>query len=1027
MTAILPVLLLMTSLVPAVVTFFLAQHHHVLRNGIQLGGAVLKLGLIVWMLFSVANGAAYEVAFPLAPGLVILLRVDALALLFISLSATLWFLTTVYAIAYFGTKAELSRFFGFFSLCVAATTGLALSGSLISFFIFFELLTLSTWPLVAHKQDKPSLAAARVYLGYALPGSAALLWAIIWLESATGPVLFTEPPDLSGLDPADLRAIFALFIIGVGVKAGLVPLHGWLPAAMAAPAPVSALLHAVAVVKAGAFGVVRVVYDVFGAENMAALGVGVPLAIVASITIIWGSIRALQQNEIKRRLAFSTVSQVSYIVLGAALASPLAMIGGLVHLIHQGLMKITLFFCAGIYDERAGVKRIDGLNGMGPLLPWTSVCFSLAAMGMIGLPPLAGFVSKFYLGLGAIEAGAPWVLGVLLASTLLNAAYFLPILYRLWFLPLAEGVGARSDHRCGHPGGRRPGGQPDQPAGLGHADRHAGVGAMSALYSGSLAPFAVLLWPLLIGMVPIVPRWRDNALRLLPLAPLPALVFALAGAPGAVVFPDLMLGVELAAGPDTALLLGMTAMVWVVAGFYGALTMKRGTEAGIFTGFWCLTLAGNLGVFLAADIITFYLAFAAVSLAAWFLVVHDRTKAAISAGRVYILLAVLGEAALLTGLMIGASAAEDLHVASVRAAFADAPLGSFGVGLLIAGFGIKAGMVPLHVWLSLAHPAAPVAGSAVLSGAIVKAGLIGMVLLVPTETGWGSVLIVLGLTGGFGAALWGLTQRNPKAVLAYSTVSQMGLLLVLVGAGSQGVAYFALHHGLAKGALFLCVGLMMLSSTPSQRWAVLGLAGLVALSVTGLPLTGGALAKLAGKAGISEPLALAMTLSSVTTTLILGWFLARLADLHRAEPARAPPWGWLFAAVLLLAATALAVPWVLWSDEVDLPPDYPIRAANMLEALWPILGGLVLLAVLRRLALPDHPPGDLLNLLRGWTLRPALQLPIGGQGESDRTRPVLRLLLLCKQAEQRLLHWPVSGAALIGTALLLTIIVLYSP
>jgi len=422
MTANLPVLILLSSLVPAVITFFLAQGSHALRNSLNLGGAILKLGLIIWMLFEVADGAVYEASFPLAPGLIILLRVDALALLFISLSATLWFLTTIYAIAYFGTKPELSRFFGFFSLCVASTTGLALSGSLISFFIFFELLTLSTWPLVAHKQDKPSLSAARVYLAYALPGSAALLVAIIWLESATGPVLFTEPPDLSGLDPLSLRAIFALFIIGVGVKAAIVPLHGWLPSAMAAPAPVSSLLHAVAVVKAGAFGVVRVVYDVFGAGNMLELGLSTPLAVIASVTIIWGSVRALQQVEIKKRLAYSTVSQVSYIVLGAALASPLAMIGGLVHLIHQGLMKITLFFCAGIFDERAGVKRIEGLNGLGPRLPWTAACFSLGAMGMIGLPPLAGFVSKFYLGLGALEAGAPWVLAVLAASTLLNAA-----------------------------------------------------------------------------------------------------------------------------------------------------------------------------------------------------------------------------------------------------------------------------------------------------------------------------------------------------------------------------------------------------------------------------------------------------------------------------------------------------------------------------------------------------------------------------------------------------------------------------
>jgi multicomponent Na+:H+ antiporter subunit D len=211
---------------------------------------------------------------------------------------------------------------------------------------------------------------------------------------------------------------------------------------MAAPAPVSALLHAVAVVKAGAFGVIRVVYDVFGVECVAELGVGLPLAVLASITIIWGSIRALQQTEIKKRLAYSTVSQVSYIILGAALASPFAIIGGLAHLVHQGLMKITLFFCAGIYDERAGVRGIEGLDGLGRRMPWTSTCFSLGALGMIGLPPLAGFVTKIYLGIGGLQAGAPWVLAVLGASTLLNAAYFLPLLYRLWFREAAPDVEA---------------------------------------------------------------------------------------------------------------------------------------------------------------------------------------------------------------------------------------------------------------------------------------------------------------------------------------------------------------------------------------------------------------------------------------------------------------------------------------------------------------------------------------------------------------------------------------------------------
>lgn len=448
MTAALPILILLTSLLPALVTFCLPENRAFWRNALNLGGAVVKLGLIGFMLAEVAAGTVYETRLEFVPGLYLLLRVDALALLFITLSAVLWFLTTIYAIAYFGNGPDLSRFFGFFSLCVAATTGIALSGTLISFFIFYELLTLSTWPLVVHKQDTRSIAAGRSYLAYALPGSALLLLAIVWLESATGPVEFTIPGDLRALDDTSLRVIFALFIAGLGVKAALVPLHGWLPGAMAAPAPVSALLHAVAVVKAGAFGIVRVVEDVFGPALIVELGVGLPLAVLASITILYGSIRALGQSDIKRRLAFSTVSQVSYIVLGVALAGPVALIGGLVHLVHQGLMKITLFFCAGVFAERAGIHAVADLNGIGPRMPWTSVCFSLGAMGMIGIPPLAGFVSKVYLGIGGLQAGAPWVIAVLAGSSLLNAAYFLPLLYRIWFLP-ATGNKEPSERRLG--------------------------------------------------------------------------------------------------------------------------------------------------------------------------------------------------------------------------------------------------------------------------------------------------------------------------------------------------------------------------------------------------------------------------------------------------------------------------------------------------------------------------------------------------------------------------------------------------
>jgi multicomponent Na+:H+ antiporter subunit D len=230
-----------------------------------------------------------------------------------------------------------------------------------------------------------------------------------------------------------LQVAFVLLIAGLGVKAALIPLHSWLPQAMVAPAPVSALLHAVAVVKAGAFGIIRVVYNVYGVEVSATLSLTQPLLWLAAATIIYGSIRALKQQDIKRRLAFSTVSQVSYITLGVALIGPIAAIGGIVHLVHQGLMKVTLFFCAGNFAETLGIHKIQEMDGLGRRMPWSMTAFSIGALGMIGVPPVAGFISKWYLGLGALEVGQNWVIWVLVLSALLNAAYFLPLLYRGWF------------------------------------------------------------------------------------------------------------------------------------------------------------------------------------------------------------------------------------------------------------------------------------------------------------------------------------------------------------------------------------------------------------------------------------------------------------------------------------------------------------------------------------------------------------------------------------------------------------------
>ncbi|MDJ0956829.1 MAG: proton-conducting transporter membrane subunit [Arenicellales bacterium] len=434
----LPGLIVASSLLPGLVIFFLREGSQFTRTLLNLGGAFAKLVLVGIMIWGVFHEKVYATRWTLAPGLELALHADALSVLFVTLSTILWFVTTLYAIGYLEHSPKRSRFFGFFSLCVSATVGLALAANLFTFVIFYELLTLATYPLVAHRGNTEAIRGARIYLVYTLGGGLALLLGAVWLHAVAGPVTFVEGGVLSRLPEqtySQLKWIFVLLVLGLGVKAALVPLHGWLPQAMVAPAPVSALLHAVAVVKAGAFGIVRVVYDVYGVEFAADLNLLLPLGVMAAVTIIYGSIKALSQDNLKKRLAYSTVSQVSYIALGTATLGPIATIGGVVHLVHQGVMKITLFFAAGNYAETLGVHKVSEMNGIGRRMPGTTLAFTVGALGMIGIPPVAGYVTKWYLGLGALEAGAAaWVLPVLIISSLLNAAYFLPVLYRAWFL-----------------------------------------------------------------------------------------------------------------------------------------------------------------------------------------------------------------------------------------------------------------------------------------------------------------------------------------------------------------------------------------------------------------------------------------------------------------------------------------------------------------------------------------------------------------------------------------------------------------
>ena len=432
-----PLAVLGSSLLPGLIIFFLPEDRGALRTALNMTGAAVKVILVHFMVYRLlVLGHIHEVEFGMGLGFAFVLRVDFLSLMFLSLSSNLWLVTTLYAVGYLEVSPNRSRFFGFFSLCVTATTGIAMAGNPLTLFIFYEFLTLVTYPLVVHRETPAALRAGRTYLWYTIFGGSLVFVGVVWLQTLAGPLDFTATGVLNALGQEyhnTLQVIFCFLIAGFGVKAALVPLHGWLPVAMVAPAPVSALLHAVAVVKAGAFCIIRTVYDIYGRDFAGELGLLGPLAAAATLTILFGSLQAIAQTDLKKRLAYSTVSQVSYITLGTALISTFSTVGAIVHLVHQGIMKITLFFCAGNIAETLELHDIREMKGVARRMPLTAALFSLAALGMIGVPPLAGFVSKWYLGLGGLSAGQGWVIGVLVLSSLLNAVYFLPIISTLWF------------------------------------------------------------------------------------------------------------------------------------------------------------------------------------------------------------------------------------------------------------------------------------------------------------------------------------------------------------------------------------------------------------------------------------------------------------------------------------------------------------------------------------------------------------------------------------------------------------------
>ena len=411
-----------------------------LRNGVLISAGLINLVLLANLVLNLSDYSQPQILFHTLPGLNIAFQVEPLGVIFALTAGVLWPITSIYAIGYLnaGNDQHQTRFHALFCVAIGSAMGIAFAENLFTLFLFYETLTFSTWPLVTHSRTEKAVAAGRVYLGVLLTTSLLLfLLAIVLVGNYGESLSFTPGGVLGDVSPVLTGVLLVLFLFGIG-KAALMPFHRWLPNAMVAPAPVSALLHAVAVVKAGVFSILKVSVYIFGFDLLNALELRDVLIWIPAITILLASAIAMRQDDLKARLAYSTVSQLSYIVLGALMANELALLGSGLHITMHAFGKITLFFCAGAIMVIAGRNKVSDLNGLGKSMPWTFGAFLIASLSIAGLPPAGGLWSKWYLALGALELDQILLLTVLMISSLLNLFYLTAIPFRAFFIPSSE-------------------------------------------------------------------------------------------------------------------------------------------------------------------------------------------------------------------------------------------------------------------------------------------------------------------------------------------------------------------------------------------------------------------------------------------------------------------------------------------------------------------------------------------------------------------------------------------------------------
>ena len=452
-SSITPLIAVLLPVAAALLVLLTGERFRNVRDSWSTIAALVMVAVVASMLPDVLDGRVPQTTIiEISPGIDIMLRADSAGMIFALLASSLWVLASVYAVGYMRAEHEhkQTRFFVAYALSLGAAAGVAFSANLLTFVFFYELLTLVTFPLVTHRETEAAIVAGRKYLTYTLSGGLLLIGGTAWVHMlgidgtfVAGGLMADE-----SISKPTAWGLLALLMVGVGVKSAVMPLHGWLPSAMVAPTPVSALLHAVAVVKAGVFGVVRMLVFVFGAELLREMDAWQVIAVFAAATLLIGSMLALRHDNLKRRLAYSTISHLSYIVLGVALLGPIALTGALLHIVGHGITKITLFFAAGAINAHTHKENVSELDGIGWQMPITMGAFTLASLSMAGIPPFVLFTSKFYLGWGAAAVDQQLFMIVYLVSGVFAAGYLFPVVYRaFWRKPAVPATYSEADMR----------------------------------------------------------------------------------------------------------------------------------------------------------------------------------------------------------------------------------------------------------------------------------------------------------------------------------------------------------------------------------------------------------------------------------------------------------------------------------------------------------------------------------------------------------------------------------------------------